>query len=85
MSPLFGSDCFASFSRYHKGSLLKMSDRLISSLVQDQSRLHYLACLTIKNVQKSDSGEYKVIAKNKNGEGSSTVNLNFSEEDGKLK
>ncbi|KAL1455307.1 hypothetical protein WDU94_009410 [Cyamophila willieti] len=62
-----------------------MSERLISTLVQDQSRLYYLACLTIKNVQKSDSGEYKVIAKNKNGEGSSTVNLNFSEEDGKLK
>ncbi|KAI5700170.1 hypothetical protein M8J75_015173 [Diaphorina citri] len=62
-----------------------MSDRLSSTLVQDQSRLYYLAVLTIKNVQKSDSGEYKVIAKNKNGEGSSTVNLNFSEEDGKLK
>lgn len=47
-------------------------------------KLYYLARLQIKDLQTSDKGEYSAVAKNANGVGTATVNLNF-EGDGRTK
>lgn len=46
------------------------------TLEQDQ-KLYHMARLEISSVQTSDSGEYRAVAKNKIGEGTATINLNF--------
>jgi hypothetical protein len=46
------------------------------SLEQDQN-LYYLARLGISSVENADGGEYKAVAKNKHGEGTASINLNF--------
>lgn len=46
------------------------------SIVQD-AKLFYLVSLEIANVDATDEGEYKAIAKNGHGEGIATINLNF--------
>lgn len=43
--------------------------------------LYYLARLEINNVQNSDRGEYRAVAKNKYGTGTATINLNFEGSD----
>lgn len=43
---------------------------------QDQ-KLYYLARLEINGVKNTDKGEYKVIAKNRYGDGEAKINLNF--------
>jgi hypothetical protein len=45
------------------------------SLEQDQ--LYYLARLEISSVETSDGGDYKAVAKNKHGESTASINLNF--------
>lgn len=40
-------------------------------------KLYYLARLQISTIIKSDGGEYRAVAKNKNGQGTATINLNF--------
>lgn len=47
-------------------------------------KLYYLAHLEIFNVENTDKGEYRAVAKNKYGVGTATINLNF-EGDGKPK
>ncbi|RZF42380.1 hypothetical protein LSTR_LSTR004188 [Laodelphax striatellus] len=61
---------------YHKGKIIKESTRIITTLELDQ-RLYYMARLDIKHVEKADAGEYKIVARNEQGEGSATVMLNF--------
>lgn len=62
--------------RYHGTNEIRDNARYKMSLELDQ-KLYYLARLQINNVAKSDSGEYKAIAKNKHGLGTATINLNF--------
>lgn len=62
--------------RYHGTNELKESGRYKTSLELDQ-KLYYLARLQISNVVKADSGEYRAVAKNKHGQGTATINLNF--------
>ena len=43
------------------------------------SKLFYLCHLEISNVEASDAGTYKAVARNSTGEGHATINLNFEE------
>lgn len=63
-------------SRYHGETVVKEDGRYIVSLEMDQ-KLYFLARLEIIDVQTTDSGIYRAIAKNKYGEGTATINLNF--------
>lgn len=62
--------------RYHGKTLVKEGGRFKMSLTLDQ-KLYHMARLEITNVENSDGGEYKAIAKNVHGEGVATINLNF--------
>ncbi|KAK6619856.1 hypothetical protein RUM44_006255 [Polyplax serrata] len=61
---------------YHGKTLVKEGGRFKMSLTLDQ-KLYHMARLEITNVENSDGGEYKAIAKNVHGEGVATINLNF--------
>ena len=56
--------------------MVKEIGRYHTSLEQDQ-KLYYLARLEITAVENSDGGDYKAVAKNKHGEGTASINLNF--------
>jgi hypothetical protein len=62
---------------FHKGKVIKEDSRHKYSLLSDKH--NQLASLEITKVSGDDSGEYKVVAKNKHGEGYATINLNFDE------
>jgi hypothetical protein len=62
--------------RFHKGEQIKEGGRHKVSIVQD-AKLFYLVSLEIASVDSTDEGEYKAVAKNANGEGIATINLNF--------
>ncbi|XP_037070962.1 disorganized muscle protein 1-like [Pollicipes pollicipes] len=62
---------------YHKSTLIKESSRHKMSITTE-SKLKYKASLQIFGIQASDGGEYKAVAKNKNGEGSASINLNIA-------
>lgn len=71
--------------RFHKGKLVQDDSRHKTSIEIDQ-KLYHIARLEILNVQIIDGGEYKAVAKNKHGEGTATINLNFAnDESGKPK
>ncbi|XP_022255917.1 muscle M-line assembly protein unc-89-like, partial [Limulus polyphemus] len=67
---------------YHAGKLIKDGGRFKYILTSDKK--NHSVSLEVGQVTAKDGGEYKVIAKNKNGEGLATINLNF-EGDGKPK
>jgi hypothetical protein len=67
---------FRFLERYHGGKALKETGRFHMSLEQDQ-KLYYLARLEISSVENADGGDYKAVAKNKHGEGTASINLNF--------
>lgn len=56
--------------------MLKETGRFHTSLEQDQ-KLYYLARLEISSVENADGGDYKAVAKNKHGEGTASITLNF--------
>jgi hypothetical protein len=62
--------------RFHKGEQIKEGGRHKVSIVQDAKQF-YLVSLEIANVDATDEGEYKAIARNGHGEGVATINLNF--------
>lgn len=62
---------------YHEGTLIKESSRHKCRLLTDKH--NQVASLLIEEVTAADGGEYKVVAKNKHGEGTATINLNFDE------
>lgn len=62
--------------RYHGASEIKEGGRFKTSLELDQ-KLYYLARLQINTVIKADGGEYRAVAKNKQGQGTAIINLNF--------
>lgn len=64
------------FIRYHEKTLIKEGGRYKISLEEDQT-LYHMAKLEIINVENSDRGEYRAVAKNKHGEGTAKINLNF--------
>lgn len=66
----------AFWARYHGTEEVTEGGRYVISMNEDQ-KLYYLARLEINNVQNSDRGEYRAVAKNKYGVGTSTINLNF--------
>ncbi|KAL1129847.1 hypothetical protein AAG570_012791, partial [Ranatra chinensis] len=61
---------------YHGEERVKETGRRIISVELDQ-KLYYLARLDIKSVENEDAGMYKVVAKNKTGTATATVNLSF--------
>ena len=63
---------------FHNGNKLKEDSRHKYTLISDKH--NQLASLTIVDVCGKDSGEYKVVAKNKHGDGYATINLNFDED-----
>lgn len=62
--------------RFHGKEEVKNGGRYSLTLEQDQ-KLYYMARLEITKVITGDKGEYRAVAKNKYGEGVSTINLNF--------
>ncbi|KAJ8886788.1 hypothetical protein PR048_013000 [Dryococelus australis] len=64
------------YSKYHGKKIVKEGGRFKMSLEQDQ-KSYYMARLEITSVENSDSGDYRAVAKNKLGEGTATINLNF--------
>lgn len=62
--------------RYHGKEEIKEGGRYTTSMELDQ-KLYHIAKLEIHNVQNSDKGEYRAVAKNKYGSGTATINLNF--------
>ena len=58
-----------------QGKTVKEGPRHSMSLTTDKGT--HLVSLEIKKVTPSDTGEYKIVAKNKLGEGTATINLNF--------
>lgn len=47
-------------------------------MLELDQKLYYLAKLVIKDTEHKDAGAYRVVASNKLGEASATVNLNFT-------
>lgn len=66
--------------RYHGHEEIRAGGRYSTSMELDQ-KLYHIAKLEIQNVQNSDKGEYRAIAKNKYGSGTATINLNFEGSD----
>lgn len=62
--------------RWHEKTLIKEGSRYRISLDEDQS-LYHMAKLEIRGVVDTDKGEYRAVAKNKLGEGTAKINLNF--------
>lgn len=62
---------------YHKTTLVKEDSRHAYKMVSD--KYNRLASLIISDVKSSDGGLYKVVARNKHGEGNATIDLNFDE------
>lgn len=58
-----------------KGKTVKEDSRH-KYIIQSDKHSH-LASLELSNVSAEDAGEYKLIAKNKHGDGSATIALNF--------
>lgn len=62
---------------YHKTTKVLEDSRHKFGLITDKQ--HQIATLTIRDVVAGDGGLYKAVAKNKHGEGSATIDLNFDE------
>lgn len=62
---------------YHGSTLLREDSRHRFSLSSDKH--NQLATLTLVDVVAGDAGLYKAVARNKHGEGSATIELNFDE------
>ncbi|XP_022252540.1 disorganized muscle protein 1-like [Limulus polyphemus] len=67
---------------YHNGKAIKDGGRFKYVLTSD--KYNHSVALEIAKIAAKDGGEYKVIAKNKHGEGYATISLNI-EGDGKPK
>ncbi|XP_076353504.1 neural cell adhesion molecule 1-like [Tachypleus tridentatus] len=67
---------------YHNGKAIKDGGKFKYVLTSD--KYNHSVVLEITKIAAKDGGEYKVIAKNKHGEGYATISLNF-EGDGKPK
>ena len=46
--------------------------------IVEVSKMNYKASLQIMNVQASDGGIYRAVAKNKSGESTASINLNIA-------
>lgn len=55
---------------------MKDGGRYKMAISQDANAF-YVISLEISNVLPTDEGEYKAVAKNQHGEGSTTIHLNF--------
>ena len=49
------------------------------TLVESETSSFYFCHLEISGVEAGDAGAYRVVAKNAQGEGHATINLNFEE------
>ncbi|XP_065089533.1 twitchin isoform X14 [Ochlerotatus camptorhynchus] len=64
------------YTWYHEKNEIQMSGRFSSEVEEDQNHC-YLIRFTIKDVKQLDRGGYNVLAKNKHGDSSAIINLNF--------
>ena len=65
------------FSRFHGTTIVSETSRYKMSIVE-VSKMSYKASLQIMNVQASDGGIYKAVAKNQNGDSTASINLNIA-------
>ncbi|XP_058812494.1 twitchin isoform X4 [Topomyia yanbarensis] len=64
------------YTWYHEKSEVQMGGRFQSEVEEDQNHC-YLIRFTIKDVKQLDRGVYNFLAKNKHGDSTATINLNF--------
>lgn len=62
---------------YHRNAAIQADARHTLNVTSDKN--NHMGTLTIRDVVASDGGLYKAVAKNKLGEGSATIDLNFDE------
>ncbi|XP_050067771.1 twitchin isoform X12 [Anopheles maculipalpis] len=65
-----------SYSWFHEKNEIAMAGRFSSEVEEDQNHC-YLIRFTIKDVKQLDRGVYSVLAKNKHGDSTAVINLNF--------
>uniref|UniRef100_A0A2M4CZK1 Putative titin n=1 Tax=Anopheles darlingi TaxID=43151 RepID=A0A2M4CZK1_ANODA len=65
-----------SYTWYHEKNEIAMSGRFSSEVEEDQNHCYRIR-FTIKDVKQLDRGVYSVLAKNKHGESTAVINLNF--------
>ncbi|KXJ80778.1 hypothetical protein RP20_CCG023458 [Aedes albopictus] len=61
---------------YHEKNEIQMGGRFSSETEVDQNHCHLIR-FTIRDVKQLDRGVYNVVAKNKHGDSSAIINLNF--------
>ncbi|XP_021713429.1 twitchin isoform X5 [Aedes aegypti] len=64
------------YTWYHEKNEMQMGGRFSSETEEDQNHC-YLIRFTIRDVKQLDRGVYNVVAKNKHGDSSAIINLNF--------
>eukprot|EP00095_Tigriopus_kingsejongensis_P002142 maker-scaffold401_size182380-snap-gene-0.14 protein:Tk02142 transcript:maker-scaffold401_size182380-snap-gene-0.14-mRNA-1 annotation:"projectin short variant" len=64
---------------YHNETKVMASRRCKMTVVESENKLFYMCCLEILDVEASDAGSYKAVARSSMGEGHATINLNFEE------
>ncbi|XP_049301026.1 twitchin isoform X7 [Anopheles funestus] len=64
------------YSWFHEKNEIAMAGRFSSEVEEDQNH-SYLIRFTIKDVKQLDRGVYSVLAKNKHGDSTAVINLNF--------
>ncbi|KAL7669549.1 hypothetical protein ACOME3_010201 [Neoechinorhynchus agilis] len=67
------ADPVPDFVWYFKGNPLSQSSKYVNSVLVEGDK--YVAVLVINNVTKSDSGEYRLVARNNKGEHSANINV----------
>uniref|UniRef100_A0ABK8F4T1 Twitchin n=1 Tax=Anopheles gambiae TaxID=7165 RepID=A0ABK8F4T1_ANOGA len=65
-----------SYTWFHEKNEIAMAGRFSSEVEEDQNHC-YLIRFTIKDVKQLDRGVYSVLAKNKHGDSTAVINLNF--------
>nr|XP_029716085.1 twitchin isoform X7 [Aedes albopictus] len=64
------------YTWYHEKNEIQMGGRFSSETEVDQNHCHLIR-FTIRDVKQLDRGVYNVVAKNKHGDSSAIINLNF--------
>lgn len=67
------------FPRYHNETKISASRRHKFKIEKSENKLFYICFLEILDVEASDAGTYKAVARSSMGEGHATINLNFEE------
>ncbi|XP_059091155.1 twitchin-like [Tigriopus californicus] len=72
-------DPLPEISWYHNETKISASRRHKFKIEESENKLFYICFLEILDVEASDAGTYKAVARSSMGEGHATINLNFEE------